>query len=427
MGNSGWQKVVAPNAAFSFLPFNIQRLNDTFRVDPIFDLQTYSGVVVNKTYYVKMASEGGNDAASGADEANALATISAAILKADVDRVMVKAGIYNGAAGMNAYVPNHDLEVIGYGGDVICPTDIIGLAFSAVDNHYEAARPTGIHVVYDSSVLDDFGDYVPLTYVVSAAEVEATAGTWFWGTDVLYVHTVDSRAPDADIHCSYGTRTYNAVHNTANTYYIEGLHFYGSLIPFILDSTSPDCKLYLKNCSFKYGSNNTFTWSGLRIGGGGEIIAENCVFARCAQDGVQINVKTAQSPNVALINCDSRSHGLTVNTNNNSNGVSRHGPGNSVIINSRLYNTYGPNILDVNDGTYTWMLGCTCTDSVGTAFRHNYGISNASFMWLDRCTATGVAADNQLYASVGANLYYRKMNPSTPTKKEITGGVVNVY
>jgi len=142
-------------------------------------------------------------------------------------------------------------------------------------------------------------------------------------------------------------------------------------------------------------------------------------------DGIHLDLNTLQTANLVMMDCIGRNCGYI--GLDNSNVVSRHGPGNSVIINSEFYNTYGPNILDVNNGCYTWMLGCNCHDSVAAPYRHNYGIANASFMWLDSCIAGGSAVDGQLYASVGATLYYRNIIPAVPTKKELTGGTVVPY
>ena len=416
--SSQWAAVAAPDTWAWEPPFTVQQQGSTFRVDPDFDLEAYANITIAKTYYV---TPDGNNGNSGADEANALASVSTALNKADVDRVLVKAGTYVGSNGWNNASPARSIKVMGYGGNVILSTHVEGLSWSAVDSHYEASYATNIGTVVDFLALDDGGDGIPLVAAANAAAVDSTPGTWYYDAtlDIIYVNTSDSRAPDANIRCYISTT--NGRMNDAVTYYVEGIEFHGGTSAFLAGIADAGAKLYFKNCAFKYTAN-TAASDGMLISGLGEVICHNCVATRNGGDGFKVQLSGAVVANAALIDCIGRHNGRPGITN--ANGSSRHGPGNTIGINCEFHDNYGPGLFDVTNDTQSWYLGCYSHDPASASSRFGFAVQNIATLWLDGCESSG-NADGDLYCDTGATISYRNMTPATPTTSG--GGTIQTY
>ena len=424
----GGNNIKPPDSKFNFLPFKIKRVNGAPTVEPSFNLRTYAGITVAKTYYVKAAADGGNDSATGADEAHAFASINKALTRTDVDRVMVKAGLYGVITypishTWNNASPNRNVEVIGYGGDVISTSSIefASLTWNKVDNHYEASYTTTVNRVRDGHILDAQGDHTKLTVKTSVAEVDGAAGSWFYdaAADLIYVRVADDRAPDADIYCYIGAP--NGRIDDAVTYYIEDITFYGGTQSFLGSGNAVASKAYFKDCTFKYATGDCISFTG-----GGEVILQDCEISQCEADGIHLEVNTAQTANLILIDTTSRNNGLSTATN--SNGYSRHGPGNTVVIGGHYYGNYGPNIKDINSDTYLWCLGVhNTTPACAADGAYNFGIGDTtatSKMWLDSCISDGTVTKD-LYIGPSATAYIHNMTPASPTTNG--GGTLATY
>ena len=423
-----WQNITPPVGWTWDLPFNIQKLGSSYRVDPTFNLKTYAGITVTKTYWVKMASEGGSDGASGADEAHAFATIGFAISRADVDCVMIKAGTYTGypsSQGWHGAGAVRSCQVIGYGGPVISAIDIVTsiITWSLVGNHYEGTYATSVGGIRDSSNLDVYGDEIPLALAADVASCDAAANSWWRNAGVLYVHTFDGRSPDANIKISIGTA--NGAMTAAITQYIEGISFHGGSGPaFNASLAGNGIKLYCKNCNFKnsswWGTQDTFNITG----GGGEVILQGCVSARGNGDAFKAQFSGAYVSNLAMIDCIGRYSGAVGNTN--SNGYSRHGPGSTVAINTEFHHTYGPSMRDVNDGTLAWLLGCYAHDSLAAeGSNENFSCDNGTIIWLDGCRSVRAGNNDLVATAATGKIYYRNMTPANPT--HAGGGTFAAY
>jgi len=416
-----------PDAAFSFMPFDVFRGPvGGFVVDPNFDLQTYAGVSVTKEYWVKPAAEGGSDLNSGADESNAFATISHAMGQADVDRIRVKAGLYYLADGWNGLTPNRNLEVIGYDGDVISSTEVLGLVWAAdgVYTNCYKADVTGYtsYCVADGISPDIYGDSIPLHRQATLAAVDANPGSFLQSGTDLYVRLLDDRAPDSDVH------VFNAVNNGRTsdpvTYYVEGVTFHGGGRPFLAGSSSALCKLYMRECAFKYSARNAAR-EGIFINGLGEVILENCVSARNGGDAFKSDIDTV-SANLILINPIGRFCGRTGDAN--VNGYSRHEAGNTIIINGEMFECLGRVIQDVNLGGGSpkqWNMGLYLHDPANPASGYNFAVGGSGAeMWIDTGRSTG-AAIADIEAGAGSTIYYRNFDPATPVTAG--AGTVTTY
>jgi hypothetical protein len=408
-----WGNITPPAELTWTLPFAIQRHSQTgaIRVDPTFDLEAYANVTETGTSWVKMASEGGSDSASGADEAHAFATIHKALSYTSRSVVMVKAGTYSGypSDGWNGGHPNASFKVKAYGGAVIITMDVTSaLTWNLVGNHYEASYASNLASVYDFASPDSDGDATILVKAADAATVDSTPGSWFSTGGVIYVRTSDNRQPDTNIHCSVGSS--NGYMTYGVTQYLEGLTFWGGPSPFNANLAGNGLKLYCKNCNFKYSSSVAGTDIFVVTGGGGEVGLQGCVAARGNGDCFKMLFSGAYVSNLFMIDCIGRYGGLPGNTN--ANGYSRHGPGSTVGINCEFHHTYGPSVKDVNDATLTWLLGCYGHDSLVQA--ENFGTDNATTMWLDTCRSVMAGTIDVSVGNVAARLFYHNMTPAVP-------------
>lgn len=408
----GWTTVAPPTGLTWVYPFIIQRNGLLYRVDPSFNLQTYAGISVAKTYYVDRGMP--DDTGDGLSWATALQKVKTAIAKVDADRVFIKTGWYEYGYGWDATsVANRNMEVIGVGGPVILSTNDPTLVYALDGNHYEAAATTKIWLVVDKSSIDANGDYMRYTIKASEAEVDSTPGSYYWAANVLYVRTFDNRAPDANI-LAYPTSTYCGVTTRAKTIYLEGLTFLGGAIAFGAISASALCKLYARDSYFGYCYNS----NGVSITGCGEAILQRCVCAKNKVDGFKPIENTGQYANVALLDCIGRSNGVPGDTS--SNGYSRHDRGQSIVVNGDYFSNYGRNIHDINAGVgnpLLWGLGVKAHDCLATGANNiNFGIGTAAnpggVAWLENCISYGSTYD--LDAGAGATMNYRL--PFNPVK-----------
>lgn len=414
--------VTAPDAAFSFVPFTIKKhaTRREFRASN-FDLQAYAGITPVATYYVKPAAEGGSDSANGLTEATAFASINKGLNIASAHRVYVKAGTYYTQAypksqSWNNVATAQNIEVIGYGGQVISTVAVNPALFtwSLVDNHYEASHAYTFDRILDAKFHDSNDDFPELTKVTSIAEVDATANTWWYDAteDIVYVRTQDDRAPDADIWCMMSIPN-GRMNDDGITYYIEGIDFYGGSNCF---GSNPDTgetnKLLFKNCKFKYSNGD-----GVAFGKGFIVIMQNCEVARSNQDGFKCDT-TGTPANFIMINCIGRDNGYYGATEN-LNGYSRHGPGNTVAINTSFIGNRGPGCRDITSSNY-WMLGCTTGPQIISTVGFSIGeLNEGSKAWLDTCTS---ADSVHISADGGCFAYYKDFDPASPT----TGGAGTV-
>ncbi len=398
-GRKKWRDVEIPDAAFAWLPFTIERIGRKFRPDPAWRIEDLAPA--GKAYYV---ATDGDDGATGLDAAHPLRKVSTALNKADVVVVRIAEGVYSSGFGWDNASPARNISVYGTGSVIVSP-HLAGLTWTAVDAHYTAPMASCQYVL-DASIVDANGDYQVLTKKTSAAEVDATPGSWYFLTNTVYVHTSDGRAPDANV-WPYITGA-NGSMNDPNTQYIEGVKFYGGSGPFVASESTGTPLLYFKNCEFKYG----YSGNGLGIVGFNLVICQDCRFSQNKTDGLNIAEGATIYGNLVLINPTAYSNGI-VAAITNGNGYSRHDRGCTVIIGGEMWNNSGPQIYDVNTGTggpTTWVLGTHCYDGyLGSgAFDFNFGCGGAgAMMWLDSCDSDGSTTD--LNVAAGGSMYYRDL------------------
>jgi len=360
----------------------------------------YTGGV---TYYV---STTGSDSNDGLTSATPLAKISTARAKADVGTIIVAAGFYTDINGFNQVTnQNKNISIKAATGANVIISNMRNLTYTKTagyTNVYEVSR-TSVAGVWDSEVLDAIGDYTKLTPVASIALCDATAGTYYYATPMLYIHTPNSRAADAEIKVSLDI---NNFYNLGNyTTYFENIKLYGGKkgCAYVAAGTSTDNPMFVaKNCEFKYSAAG----NGGLILEGADGIFENCIASRNYQDGFNYHLNATRICQVIEIGCTGRCNGIGRGENSD-NGSTIHEGGKIIRVNGTYHNNEGPNVHDINSGTQSWNVGCESYDSDATipTIRANYMISDLGEMWLDTCTES--ASDYSTRVEATAKMYLR--------------------
>lgn len=388
--------------AWSDAPIKIYK-DGTGVISTDLDVSSLQYVGNGKTYYV---SPSGSDSNDGLTSGTALRTISAARAKSDVDIIIVKAGFYDDSTGFNNSMSHNKNITIkaAPGEDVIISTmrTLTWAKTSGYTNVYNASRSLTTSV-YDTSILDSFGDYTKLTAKQSIAEVDATPGSYYFSTPDLYIHTPNSRTPDTSIRACLDVK--NFYNDGSYTTYLEGIKFYGgnagSVHVGAINNTDKPI-VYAKNCEFKYSSAGAGGFKTL----GAFSILQNCLTSRNQLDGNNYHRINQVIPKAIEVNCVSRRNGIGRNVNTD-NGSTMHEGGKIIRVNCKYYNNEGPNIHDINAESEAWNLGCECYNSVATTplRRTNYRVEDYAKMWLDSCI--GYDSDASLYGSTTCEVKIR--------------------
>lgn len=347
-----WKKVTPPTDWPWTLPFTIQKRGRKFRPDPTFNLQSYAGITVNKTYYVDKSI--GSDAYLGDsfEAGHPLKTLKFAMAKADVDRIYVRNSKF-GTLEANVY-PNRNIEIIATDDNVYITNDWCDnnhSAWTLVNSHYEATlgNYAYINVVYDWSNLDANG--LPQEYVAKAsvAEVDATPGSYYYvygSTSSAYVRCFDDRVPDDNLYFSYGYSMNPSKDNV--TYYFKGIKFKAG-ISLQSASVTGGFKVYFENCVFMNG--------GLIIYGMTAILKNCTVYG--GGDAFSLKVANTLVGYGILIDCDMKNKS-NVATDQAS---TTHEGSVIVIINGKYHDVGGQCIADVQSTARSWLLGVEAYNS----------------------------------------------------------------
>lgn len=373
------------------------------------DVSSFQHMGSGKTYYVNITN--GSDTNDGLTPSTALQKIKTAVAKSDVDIIMVATGVYDRSNAFDGVKVQKNLSIKAMEDANVKITTHSPLTWtltSGKTNTYQASRSYA-YATYDSSIVDANGDYTKLTKVNSIDEVEATAGTWYTESNIVYVHTHDTRVPDSNIRVYLGSVIYNVNVDGAYTFYAEGIDFEGGATGCVRGGENS--KIYAKNCSFKYASGN----GGTHITGAEIAIFQNCISAKNEADGFNYHLGTTIIPKFIEIDCVGRDNGY----DGNDNGSTSHDGVIGVRINGLYCNNFGPDVADVSTGTQTWNLGCV---AFGSKANYNFQISNGD-AWYDSCIGYS-APTASLNISDNADAYVRN---SKFESELISSGTKNSY
>lgn len=386
-------------------PINIYK-NLSSEIYTDFDAADFQHVGAGKTYYVDVNN--GDDSNDGLTPSSSLKSVHVALAKSDVDIIIVAEGYYQDLHGFNNLpMQNKNITIkAAPGANVIISTER-KLAWTKTEgytNVYNASR-TQVATVWDGKVLDKFGDYTKLQEVESIASVDATPGSYYYNSPNLYVHTVDSRAADSDIHVFLNLRN---LYNTGDsTTYIEGIKLYGgnSGAAYVATTGAGQNPLFVaKDCEFKYASEGNGGFTAL----GADVILQKCVFSRNAKDGANYHARNGRVNRVIEVDCVGRNNGLGRNTDTDNNS-SIHDGGKIIRVNCTYHGSEGPNVHDINAGTESWNIGCESYASAATlsSRNSNYMVEDGAKMWLDTCI--GYDSDNAFRVWANGELYIRNV------------------
>ena len=273
--------------------------------------------------------------------------------------------------------------------------------------------------VWDGKTPNAWGDHVPLKPVANLAAVQSTPGTYWLNTStyVLYVHTADSRAPDADIHVYDGWSTPGYFADfpgspAATVLYLEDVQFFGGAAPVALTQTSTTLATVstFNRCVFKYASANYV----LNTSGNFDQVLIDCVGGNGHGDIVSYNqYGSGPPPRGVEISCVFRSAGILRNGSLANQCTTAHTGSQVLRVNGAYYGAESDQVADVQAGTQSWNLGCIAGPggpvTPFAAFRAGNGVGAAK-MWLDGCTNIGMV--HNVASDVGCTVYTRDLTGS---------------
>lgn len=414
----GADKLPIPDAAFSWLPFSIQKIGDVFQVDPSFNIQSRANITITATKYVDGVN--GLDTNSGDDWDHAYKTPLKAYTSGPCRMYIAKGWYYRNQIWWDRY--NGNYEIIGdltrgVGDGVYFSADggnqISG--WSAEDAHYKTTYTgTEIGAAWDATNLDALGQHTALAKVADAATVNSTPNSWVVVAGVLHVNAFDGRFPDTDLHFYEGTSCI-AINQDNRVLYAENINFFGGMPATVEAATAANgARFYAKNCNFAYASATNVFYAGLTE----EVILQGCTVHGVSGAGDCINGLYAK---IVEIDCDSYSSGFGASPQ----ASSVYCDSVVVRINGKYHHTGGDCIADVGEGgAKSWNIACEMYNSgLAEGYDHGFSLIDASFAWLDSCEVHDCPVD--LNYSTGATIYLRDFTGAAGVND--SGGTLVAY
>ncbi|MEM7650452.1 MAG: hypothetical protein AAF204_00020 [Pseudomonadota bacterium] len=250
---------------------------------------------------------------------------------------------------------------------------------------------------------------IPYTEQTSIADVQANPGSWVEISGTLYIHTHDSRSPDADIYVMLNVDTIDCASDI--TLYGEGIEFWGYRpLRHILSATNSAQSIF-KSCGFRYSP----IANGVDMRDVSEARFIDCAATDNYADGFGYSIDNSHATIMQALeqNCFSARNGWN-NTNNTSNGSSAH-DGVTLIRAGGIYKeNYGPNVVDVL-GAQSFNVNLDAHDSNGTGSGDcNYQAgqfngTQSAIMYLQNCSSSGSTYDR--YRFSGGTIVDLVQNP----------------
>jgi len=307
-------------------------------------------------------------------------TIKKAHDQATVQTIMVRAtGIYTRALQMNGFPITKSLNIIGYDGTpTIANSDILTWTLTSGKTYtYQAAR-TNVGNVGDIAAGLPGAMYAKKA---SIAEVEATPGSYWSDTALVYVHPIDNRVADANVLAVIAGGGPILVTIDA-TIYLEGITVLGG--QSCIDVRAPvggvGPILLMKNVRAGFSAvTNVINALGVQLA-----ISQDCQAFGSVTDGFNYHAYNGIIPKAIEINCQGFSNGRDTSSDN---GSTAHDGATVIRVNGRYYDNRHSNVADVHADTQSWNLGCTAFSSRGEddwAF-----LTDSPASWLDTCGGFG--------------------------------------
>lgn len=349
----------------------------------------------------------GNDTNSGTIS-EPYKSIKKAIQSGGTGKLSIKAkpGLYDKdtAWGGVVFAGTH-LQVEPWGdGDVISSNHHAGLVWTLSSGTMYTATIINVSTVFDSTNLNVDGDYIGLDLVASSALCASTPNSYYVTGTTIYVNTFDGRLPDDSLRV-YENKVNAYIQKNQQIVFCKNIHFEGGQFPCYatLSAVDQNMTVYMKSCSFNYGSSD-----GLRVFGNLLVISQKCIATSNMRDGFGYSKYGAfLPPQLIEIDCEARYNGRSPTGINN--GSSVHDLGTLIIrVNGNYHHNLDRNIHDIG-GSMSWNLGCKSHNSISGKSNFCSGASTDATltkMWLDGCDSFDSTFD--LEALAGKGIIYTK-------------------
>lgn len=391
------------------------KLTDAFYTD--LDSSDYMWTGDGKTYYVAPTS--GSDVNDGLTRETAFSTLDKAISKGDADIIrIIEDGWFDYNDGFDNGTLEQNLSIIADETVDITIATTESVTFSKTDtytNVYDADM-TLLLSVADLTYSLNGGLYEKVN---SITEVDSTAGSYYYASDKIYVHTFDNRVPDDDI------KTFKDVKNLfVNGYYhiyLENLNIYGgnsyytTFITSIYDADNQSTFI-AKDCNFKYSLEGTS--SGIKLSNTKSIL-QNVTVSYTNGDAIAYEDHSYAIEDEVIAH-----HAGIIATDSERNASTAHGGTKVIRINGEYFNTEGPVIHDIENGTQSWNIQTNAHDSDADNIARvtSYRIEQNAEMFLYKTEGNSTSYD--LYATTNGKIYEYRATYDTEDTLETLDGVI---
>lgn len=411
--------------------------------------------ITGNTYWVDPVN--GLDTNNGLTSGTPFATLFKGVSTANVQsislthNVKVKGGIYRTATqGWFNLTVTRSLVIESWDGNrilnvasasAVAPVYTKTVAQTNVYQMALAAAPSNGWVFDFANTVNGFASYqtqyAVLTLVADIATCDATAGSYFYdlaGT-TLYVHTIDSRAADANVQplvnligAGIGYTAGPAI------FWCENIDFIGGGVSW--SNTSRDglnARSYLNSCTAQgTTSSDGFSHTFGSVSVGGIDYYYRCGAFWTKEDGFTQFGTTATAndgPYRLEIECVSRNNGNDGTTANN--GTTQHANCKSFDINCTFAHSQNRLCQDIWTSRRV-SVGCSFGPSdaaPGSTSRTIYAGQSAgqsTMIWLDRCTIVP-GSQYDLTATSGSSILFKGSIPGGVTTDPANTGTIGTY
>lgn len=356
-----------------------------------------------KAYFVK---PGGSDAAAGTDWATALASVTTALAKADVDVVFIGAGVYVTGKHLGVYAGTRNVSLQAIGGDVIfvsAPAISQVWSSTAAPNVFKRTTADAVTGVVAVDYRDEYGMPYVLTRRASVGDVIANNGSWFYDGAAVNISLPDGAAPVTDRVLYYmGTAMRVTAPNVK--FHQRGISYVGGTAgAFSARTGNASTSIVSEKCKFT-GQPSADAY---QIKDVGMSIAIDCIGGKSGNDCFNYHSLSGLTPHFIEVNCVGV-EGIAAGTGN---GSTAHEDVIGIRIGCDYGKCGGPGWADVNDAK-TYNAGITSRDNgpsstaYGVVGQANDKVGAGVMMWIHACTIGGNAAQD-IAAKDGAQIFVR--------------------
>lgn len=378
------------------------------------------GATALKAYYVKT---NGSDSAAGTDWSSALASVTAALSKTDVDVVFVGAGVYPSGKCLGTYSGTRDVAIHAVGGDVVFVTAPVGAltAWSttgSADIFRKTSLPAGPAGVVALDFTDDYG--IPLLLPYLGTDSSALVGTTGYvayesaGLWTVLIRLPNGAAPAAGRVLYYESSNMRVSAPNVKWYQVGITFIGGSAGSFSARGGNTSSVVVSEKCRF-VGQN---PYDAYQIKSVGLSICIGCVGAKSANDCFNYHALDGVTPHFIELNCI----GVEALATNTGNGSTSHENVVGIRIGCDYSRCKGPGVADVNDAK-TWNVCITSNENAtfGIVSQAEASVEQGSIVYLHACTI-GRNTGADIAARINGKVYV--MDTYYNTSLESDGGQI---